>query len=266
VAVPSAARAQAARPEDAQAGAAPEPAGAVAPAESAPPAAETAPGAASGALSPPPPPPGGALTVPPPPPPAPEQAPGAGSAAAEGAAAPAAGAAATPPAGEAEHLPYVGMMLDFGLPDILALSLVGRPIPWVRLNFGFNYTYLFWGLKGGVGVVPFVHWVTPSLNLEYGKVFRSNISSKVSVPSDAKSIFDGFSYDYYSAELGLELGSGSGGCFFLRGGLAHVTIQSGPASLSSGGGAGSTPSTTTLAPTKVTADGPVFKIGFIKYF
>ncbi|HEY7724816.1 MAG TPA: hypothetical protein VH880_05750 [Anaeromyxobacteraceae bacterium] len=172
-----------------------------------------------------------------------------------------------PAAPAASPLPRWGVMLDAGAPDVLALSALWRPLPWLRLNGGASYLYLAWGLKAGIAWVPFVHWVAPSLNLEYGHYMGLGIAGKVSAPKDAEPMLKSLSLDYVTAELGLELGSGRGWAVFVRGGLGRVWARGGAGSVVDGGGPAVVDgSRTDLGPTKLRLDGPVAKLGFLTYF
>jgi hypothetical protein len=132
----------------------------------------------------------------------------------------------------APRLKLLGLQLDGGVPDGGVVSLVVRPLKWVRADVGFAYNYLSAGARGGVTLVPF-HWaVVPTLRLEGGRFFKSNVNDKVKkfaddVPAYLQPALDGFGYDYASAQLGLEFGSQRSFVFFVRAGLAWMRADFG---------------------------------------
>jgi hypothetical protein len=169
----------------------------------------------------------------------------------------------------APRLKLLGLQLDGGFPDGGVVSLVVRPLKWVRADAGLAYNYLSFGARGGVTLVPF-HWaIVPTLRLEGGRYFRSNVNSKVrsfadDVPTYLQPALDGFGYDYASAQLGLEFGSQRGFVFFVRGGLAWVRADFGD-----GRGLreeGSTDGTELdVSGLSVRASGPTASLGFLFY-
>jgi hypothetical protein len=65
--------------------------------------------------------------------------------------------------------------------------------------------------------------VAPTVTLEAGHFFETDVSDRL---SEFPGVFDAslrrFGYDFYSAQLGLEIGSQRGLLFFLRGGVAWM--------------------------------------------
>ena len=85
----------------------------------------------------------------------------------------------TPVAAPSQLLKLLGLQLDGGVPDGGVVSLVVRPLKWVRADAGLAYNYLSTGARGGITLVPF-HWaVVPTLRLEAGRFFKSNVNGKV---------------------------------------------------------------------------------------
>lgn len=130
------------------------------------------------------------------------------------------------------RLKLLGLQLDAGVPDGGVVSLVVRPLKWVRADAGFAYNYLSNGARGGLTLVPF-HWaIVPTLRVEAGRFFKSDVNAKVArfasdIPTYMKPALDGFGYDYASAQLGLEFGSQRSFVFFVRGGLAWMKADFG---------------------------------------
>lgn len=133
------------------------------------------------------------------------------------------------------RLRLLGLQLDAGVPDGGTVSLVARPLKWVRGDVGFAYNYLGYGARGGLTLVPF-HWaIVPTLRVEAGRFFRNDVNAKVArfsseVPAYMRPALDSFGYDFASAQLGLEFGSQNRFVFFLRGGLAWLKADFGDGS------------------------------------
>jgi hypothetical protein len=166
--------------------------------------ASTAAGAASAA----------ALTDPaavPPPPPAP--------AAAE--------AQAEPDA--APRLPRVGVGLGAGVPEFAALTVLYRPLRFLRMGAGPTWNYYGWGGHVGLSVVPVNWWITPVLAFEAGHYLRTSYSGAVRGSSqtadDLRQLLARTDYSYTAVDLGLELGSPRGLSVSLRTGLAFVWVD-----------------------------------------
>jgi hypothetical protein len=169
------------------------------------------------------------------------------------------------PAPAPDRLKLLGLMASGGVPDGGVVSLVVRPVKWVRADAGYAYDYFNSGVQGGVTLVPF-HWaIVPTLRGEAGRFFRTNVSSKVKrfgeVPSYMEPFLGSVGYDYASVQLGLEMGSQRAFVFFLRGGLAWVK-----GSLGDGAIEGSSPSTqVSVNGLTLRASGPTASLGFLFY-
>jgi hypothetical protein len=168
----------------------------------------------------------------------------------------------------APRLRLLGLQLNGGVPDGGVVSLVVRPLRWVRLDAGLAYNYLNLGAQGGVTLVPF-HWaIVPTLRLEAGRFFRSNVGAKVArfaddVPAYLQPMLDGFGYDHASAQLGLEIGSQRSFVFYVRGGIAWVRGAFGDGrGLRDEGSPNTEVDVTGLT---VTATGPTVNLGFLFY-
>jgi hypothetical protein len=166
------------------------------------------------------------------------------------------------------RLKLLGLQLDGGVPDGGVVSLVVRPIKWVRADAGFAYNYFSMGARGGLTVVPF-HWaIVPTLRVEAGRFFKSDVNDKVArfasdIPTYMKPALDGFGYDYASAQVGLEFGSQRSFVFFVRGGLAWLKADFGDGRNLRDD---SSPDTELdVSGLSVTASGPTASLGFLFY-
>lgn len=121
-----------------------------------------------------------------------------------------------------ESLPMLGMVVDLGVPSGLGISAVVRPLPWLRGHGGFAHNGAGFGIRGGVGLVPFQWVVSPALNLQLGHFFEGDATGAVKkfivVPDFGDEALQRLHYTYFNAHVGLEVGSPSGFSFFLRGG------------------------------------------------
>jgi hypothetical protein len=122
-----------------------------------------------------------------------------------------------------DSLPSVGLMLDAGLPDGVIGALAIRPVPYVRLHLGGGGNSASPGVRGGLTILPVGEG--PSLNLEVGHYLPGDANRLV------RSVFAGlgdfgsyvrrFSYTYFNAHAGLELGRRSF-TFFIHGGFTYL--------------------------------------------
>jgi hypothetical protein len=133
------------------------------------------------------------------------------------------GAAGTPAPGS-----RLGLQVESGLPDGLAVALTFRPIPALRLSAGPAWNYVSFGGQVGATIVPFRWAIAPTLSAEAGRYFRADLSRFVNAgtgaPKEIEPLLKNVSYDYAAAHLGIELGSRRGLAFSLRAGLAYVRM------------------------------------------
>ena len=133
----------------------------------------------------------------------------------------------------------LGLMIDAGLPDGLSGALAWRPSPRIRAHGGIGFNGFAPGVRAGVSVAAFPHWVTPTATIEAGHYFAGNANPLARMISgDAEydePMLRDVGYDYISASLGLELGY-SGMTFYLHGGLSgvHMQLRNANESLASG--------------------------------
>lgn len=164
---------------------------------------------------------------------------------------------------------HLGFQIDAGAPGLGGASVLFRPWWWVRFNAGLAYDYVGYGLRGGVSVVPW-HWaITPSLNLDYGHYLSGDASRFASAgagPAE-RDLLRNATYDFATAQLGLELGSQRWFSFYLRGGLAYVTASARGSQLSAFANERSSDPTLqfTMADATARAVIPCASLGFLFY-
>ena len=124
---------------------------------------------------------------------------------------------------ESSSLPWIGLILDAGVPDGANLGLVARPFSWLRLHAGGSYNLVSAGVRGGVSYVPFNYWIVPTLTVEGGHFFDGNARSSIKAIAglDVEYAPEKVSYTYANGHLGLEFG-GDWYTIFLRGGMSFV--------------------------------------------
>lgn len=120
--------------------------------------------------------------------------------------------------------PMLGLALDGGFPDGVAITALFRPVRPLRLDGGITYNLIGFGLRGGLTIVPFRSAVAPVLRGEYGHTFQGDATGLVghftTLTPGEQLVLRNVSYDYASVQLGLELGASDRLVFFARGGLA----------------------------------------------
>ncbi|HEX7622014.1 MAG TPA: hypothetical protein VF400_00475, partial [Anaeromyxobacteraceae bacterium] len=121
-----------------------------------------------------------------------------------------------------------GLQLDGGVPDGAAASLLYRPLKFVRLGGGLLYNYAGYGVRGGVTILPYFP-IAPSLTLEVGHYFDSNVASGIgrftTVSDNVRPLLQRVGYTFVNAQVGLELGHPDWFVFFVRGGLSRVWLS-----------------------------------------
>jgi hypothetical protein len=149
-------------------------------------------------------------------------------------AAPADGAAATtqaapaPAAPAEEPYPSFGLALTLGVPDGAVLSFVYSPLYWVAADVGFAYT-LAPGFVIGLEFQPIDFIVFPVIRGEYGYYFAGNTATYIKtwtgVPDAAQPLIGDASYNWWSALLGVGIGSRRGFSFKLEAGLTWLSLN-----------------------------------------
>lgn len=163
-------------------------------------------------------------------------------------------------------LPLIGFSLGAGFPDLVNANLLVRPLNWIRLYGGPAWSYVSWGMQGGVVLSPINWYVTPTLSFQAGRLFRTDASRflKDDDPDqrDMKPLLKKLDYHYYAGDFGLELGSPRGFNFFLRFGLSFAVIKAN----GTGGKTNDDGSRVSISNPKVSAWLPSAKLGFQYWF
>jgi hypothetical protein len=149
--------------------------------------------------------------------------------AANGAATEAAAATSFDPLGEpvTDRPSRLGLMFDLGTVDGGMLSLVYRPLPWLRVYGGGGTNGASPGVRGGVSVAP-LRQRGFALNLDGGHFFPGDINGIFSAFAGASyndsRLLEEFDYHFVNLQAGWEV-ERSGLMFFVRGGVAFVWSQ-----------------------------------------
>jgi len=125
---------------------------------------------------------------------------------------------------------WLGVTVDAGVPDGMAASVALRPWHWLRIQAGGMHNTISPGLRGGISLLPFYYWITPSLTVEAGHYFEGDatwIARRLTSDRSLDPIFRQVGYDFGNAHLGLELGSPRSVSFFLSAGISYVQMGSG---------------------------------------
>ena len=180
-------------------------------------------------------------------------------------------APASMPVAARPALARYGVLFDTAFPDGFALAFAYRPHWAVRLSAGGTYNLIGAGIRGGVSAVPFQTAVTPSLSLDAGHVFSSDMGTAVrlfadKIPEALQPLFKSVSYDYVDLLLGLEVGSQRRFNFYLKAGVTWIWATAhGTGTYQTTSGAGTTTVTTTWTATDPSVNPvmPSVKLGFI---
>jgi len=159
-----------------------------------------------------------------------------------------------------------GIGLDGGAPGGAGVTLLVRPLWWLRFNGGVAYNVAGFGYRGGVTLAPGQWAVTPTLSLDAGR-YLSGDYNKVATFTDPNvaSALSRTTYTFGTAQVGLEFGSQRRVTFYLRGGLTYVMTAVSAADMTAivGGKLGSGGTTAQVnGDTKVTGLLPCASLGF----
>ncbi len=128
--------------------------------------------------------------------------------------------------GTAEAPRRYGMMFDVGVPDGATLAVVMRPVRAIRIDAGISYNGVSHGVRGGITLVPFATWFTPTVSLDAGHYAEGDANPLARLvtgdPMYSSAALSRVGYDYADAQLGLELGR-KRFTFYLRAGATRVT-------------------------------------------
>lgn len=121
----------------------------------------------------------------------------------------------------------LGLMFDLGTMDGGMMSLVYRPLPWVRFHGGGGSNGAGPGVRAGVAVSPFQSsgW---SLSFEGGHFFPGNVNGVFAAFAgsdyDDSHLLENFDYDFVNLQVGWEVERGDL-LFFARGGVGLLWTQ-----------------------------------------
>jgi hypothetical protein len=121
----------------------------------------------------------------------------------------------------------LGLMFDFGTMDGGMMSLVYRPLQWMRFHVGGGTNFAAPGVRVGAVVNPFRNsgW---ALSLDGGHFYPGNINGVfqafAGTDYDDSHLLEHFDYDYVNLQVGWEVERG-GLMFFARGGVGLLVTQ-----------------------------------------
>src|SRR5437016_1259770 len=159
----------------------------------------------------------------------------------------------------------IGLGIDGGAPGGGGLTLLVRPLWWLRLNGGLAYNAIGFGYRGGITLAP-ADWAgTPTLNLDPGRDLSGHMTKfgNISDPTE-RAMLSKTTYTFATAQLGLEFGSQRRFSFYLRGGVTYVfsTLSGADITAIAAGHNGEPNNTLTLGDAKVSAIAPCASLGF----
>jgi hypothetical protein len=101
-----------------------------------------------------------------------------------------------------------GAVLDVGAPTGVGVSGLVHPLRWLRVHLGATRNTLGFGVRGGTTVIPLELFVSPTLDLEVGHVFKADYNKLLSQwkgqPVTSATNLREVGYSYGSASLGLQ--------------------------------------------------------------
>src|SRR5882672_3882059 len=154
----------------------------------------------------------------------------------------------------------IGIGIDGGAPGGAGLTLLVRPLWWLRLNGGLAYNAIGFGYRGGITLAPGQWAVTPTLNFDAGQYLSGDFTRFVTVSDpNVNVLLAKTTYTFGTAQLGLEFGSQRRFSFYLRGGITYVMSSISGSQLAAivNGNLGSGGTTATIrGDTKLTAVAP----------
>ena len=173
-----------------------------------------------------------------------------------------------PAAAEAPAFPRFGVSAALGVPDGAVVSGVFRPVDFLRLSGGLSWNYFGYGVQAGAGVAPFHLPIDPTLNVEIGHYFNSDMSwvadRGAGVPAEVRPLMEDIGYSYVNAQLGIELGSSRRFVLFVRGGISYFWTNIN-GSAQSTNTSGTTTATVRVTDPEFRATMPSVKLGILFY-
>jgi hypothetical protein len=162
----------------------------------------------------------------------------------------------------------LGLVVDVGAPDGLGAAVLMRPLRWLRLHAGATTNSLGHGVRGGVSLIPFELFVSPSLNVDVGHSFNASSAQVLArlrgQPAPTGPLVRDVGYDYASASFGLELSPWRYVTFLGQVGLGYWSFQLKDVEGFIRDAAGDPD--ITARPLSVRITSPAVKLGLIVYF
>ena len=124
--------------------------------------------------------------------------------------------------------PQFALGLTLGAPDGAVLSFTWSPLWWLMVDAGFAYT-LSPGMVFGIEFQPIDFFVFPVIRGEYGYYFAGQTSDRIkswaNVPENLWPLIGDASYNWWSALVGIGLGSRRGFQVRLEGGVTWLSLN-----------------------------------------
>src|SRR5438874_6660675 len=122
----------------------------------------------------------------------------------------------------------IGLGIDGCAPGGGAVTLLIRPLWWLRLNGGLAYNVAGFGYRAGITLSPADWAVTPTLNIDAGQYLSGDLNKLVTVNDSnatfvaaVRTLLSKTTYKFATAQVGLEFGSQRRFVFYVRGGLTY---------------------------------------------
>lgn len=150
----------------------------------------------------------------------------------------------------------IGYSFGIGFPEFGTGSLIVRPLRWLRVGAGMTWNYAGYGVRGEVTFAPLRWYVSPTLNLAYGRYLKMDATRAGSVPAEIEGLVSKVGYQYVDATLGLELGNQRHGMLVLQVGVTRLSLDApGTATFDATASGGGSTTTTTIEATGLTVKG-----------
>jgi hypothetical protein len=141
---------------------------------------------------------------------------------------PSAPAPAPAPTPVEEGYPQFALGLTIGAPDGVVLAFIWSPLWWFMVDAGFAYT-LAPGFVIGVEFQPIDFIVFPIVRGEYGYYFTGNTATQIKkwagISDEMAPLIGDASYNWWSALVGVGIGSRRGFSFKIEGGLTWLSLN-----------------------------------------
>jgi hypothetical protein len=157
----------------------------------------------------------------------------------------------------------IGLGIDGGAPGGGGLTLLVRPLWWLRLNGGLAYNVAGFGFRGGITLAPGDWAITPTLNLDAGRYLSGDFNKFVTISDpNVRSLLSKTRYTFATAQIGLEMGSQRRFSFYLRGGVTYLVTSLSGSDLVAIANGNSSGATWNAQSGKVSAIAPCASLGF----